>query len=559
MATDIITTELLSNGTEDYDTVNTIGAAPASMTLTAAGDSTLAVSDGSLEIAVYFRLVDEYGNPSVHADFYGHEVYEVAFAVSEGGGSFDIDTADVETLNGEGGTDYNSSTVAGVYTITATATSGDAEATVDITQIPGDPDSLVLAPDSVAIAAGTGIELSAELFDMYSNHINIPSAGWVIATTDYGLHDEGSISSFGLNAENGTVRIVYRSDPYQADTAHVYVSLNLPEIRSQYQDTVVVFSAEPGNFDHFVINSVFTDTLDVPEFQWIEMEAQDVNNIHLYTYNNLDTITLTLDESSADTSQVTWIIGADTTIGLTAFIPDSSFENGYSNFHISNKKAETVTITATDTAGHTGTSPELTWLPIEVVGFTVGLEDGATEMQTGVETNVEVTAIDEFGNATAVGLPRNIVLSANQTGVITFPTGSTQLMQTATALYPTMAEAEADGLIITVADINQPLINGSSYEITVTAGGIEEGIPAVSRVSAKFGSGDVLCEVAEAGEVTVKVYNKVGMEVGTLLSGNVGPGYYQLSLKELNLASDVYFVVMNVAGQQKQAKVGLIR
>ncbi|MEJ2306551.1 MAG: hypothetical protein P8Y30_03230, partial [candidate division WOR-3 bacterium] len=165
--------------------------------------------------------------------------------------------------------------------------------------------------------------------------------------------------------------------------------------------------------------------------------------------------------------------------------------------------------------------------PIEVVGFEVGLEGGATTMETGVETDVEVTAIDMFGNATAVGLPLNIVLSANKTGV-TFPTGTTQLMQTAVDLFPTVANDTCSGLIITAADISEPSINGSSYEITVTAGGIEEG-PVVSNVSAKFGSGDILCAVAEAGEVTVKVYNKVGMEVGTLLSGNVDPGYYQLS------------------------------
>ena len=178
-------------------------------------------------------------------------------------------------------------------------------------------------------------------------------------------------------------------------------------------------------------------------------------------------------------------------------------------------------------------------------------------METGVEANVEVTAIDMFGNATDVGLPLNIVLSANKTGV-TFPTGTTQLMQTAVDLFPTVANEEATGLIITAADISEPSINGSSYEITVVAGGIEEG-PVVSNISAKFGSGDILCAVAEEGPVTVKVYNKVGMEVGTLLSGNVDPGYYQLSLKSLNLASDVYFVVMKGAGVNKQIKTAVIK
>ena len=97
----------------------------------------------------------------------------------------------------------------------------------------------------------------------------------------------------------------------------------------------------------------------------------------------------------------------------------------------------------------------------------------------------------------------------------------------------------------------------STVDIEVVAGGIEE-IPAVSGISAKFGSGEILCAVAKEGEFTVKVYDKLGREAGTLLSGKVDQGYYPLSLKNLYLATDIYFVVMKGPETDTKIKVALI-
>jgi hypothetical protein len=97
----------------------------------------------------------------------------------------------------------------------------------------------------------------------------------------------------------------------------------------------------------------------------------------------------------------------------------------------------------------------------------------------------------------------------------------------------------------------------ATVDIEVVAGGIEE-IPAVSGISAKFGSGEVLCAVAKEGEFTVKVYDKLGRESGTLLSGKVDQGYYPLSLKDLHLAIDIYFVVMKGPETDTKIKVALI-
>jgi hypothetical protein len=90
MAMDVITTELVVNHTRDYDTVRTIGAAPASMVLTAEPDSEVVV--GGYEEELLCSLFDAYGNPSAWADWYKDSTYMVIFTVSEGGGTFDDDT-----------------------------------------------------------------------------------------------------------------------------------------------------------------------------------------------------------------------------------------------------------------------------------------------------------------------------------------------------------------------------------------------------------------------------------------------------------------------------------
>ena len=369
--------------------------------------------------------------------------------------------------------------------------------------------------------------------------------------------------------EDGNWKCVFDSYEYEADTSLVIAAYD----GEPPYDAVTIFSAEPGDLDHYALDiygplrAQGGDTSDVSdgdlhETNGIRIEAQDANNIRLYTYTNPDTLTLSLNGSTAGASQVTWFVsnygeeGRDTTVGLTAPVLPASFGEGITYVYISNQVAETVTMTATDTAGHTGTSPEVTWLPIEVVGFNVGLEGGATQMETMEETNVEVTAIDEFGNATDVGLPLNVLLSANRSGV-QFP-GATHLMNSAVELFPTIASEVTTGLVITVSDLLDPGVNGHSYEIEVIAGGIAD-VPVVSGITAEFATGNIVCALATEGPVEVKVYDKVGREVATLLSGSKKPGYYPVSLEGLNLASDVYFVVMEGPDVSEKAKVTLIK
>jgi hypothetical protein len=196
----------------------------------------------------------------------------------------------------------------------------------------------------------------------------------------------------------------------------------------------------------------------------------------------------------------------------------------------------------------------MTWLPIGLASFGIDLPDTIYTLDT---VDVMVSALDMFGNVTDSLLPRNIILEANRAGV-TFP-GETHHMRDAVEAFPTVASSATTGLIISAADIINPGIYGDSDPVVVLINpGVEDAI--VSSLSVKFGSGDIVYSVGEEDKVEIKVYNKVGMEVGTLASGVKGPGHYKASLKALNLASDVYFVVMNGPGNfTKRVKAALVK
>jgi len=121
------------------------------------------------------------------------------------------------------------------------------------------------------------------------------------------------------------------------------------------------------------------------------------------------------------------------------------------------------------------------------------------------------------------------------------------------------AGSTEETVTVEVMWVSEHLIDtlSATADIEVVAGGIAEG-PDVSGISAAFGSGEILCAVAEEGEVTVKVFDKLGREAGILLNGKVKRGGYPLSLKTLNLASDIYFVEMRGPGIDTKIKVTLI-
>jgi hypothetical protein len=118
--------------------------------------------------------------------------------------------------------------------------------------------------------------------------------------------------------------------------------------------------------------------------------------------------------------------------------------------------------------------------------------------------------------------------------------------------------AEIVTVEVTWVSINLLDTLSSTVDIEITAGGITER-PDVSEISYLFGSEKILCEVADEGEVTVKVLDKLGREAGILLNGKVNHGCYELSLQDLNLPSDIYFVVMQGPGiKTQQIKISLL-
>jgi hypothetical protein len=463
---------------------------------------------------------------------------------------------------------YLSSMTTGVYTITGT--SEGVEGTVDVTHYPDEPATIVLSPDEAGVPAGADTVFEAVARDQYNNHIDMGGYG---STYGYNLSfslvdGDGSLGSRYLEDDSLNWKVGYTSYQYSADTSY---------IRAHYEgnpaDTVVLYSAEPGDFDHFMIHvisdSSYVSDGEIEEANWIILEAQDENNIRIYTYDNDDTVELALTGSAAADSQVTWFFPIITFLkevpppegvaGLTAALPPGSFYNGQTveGIGIANQVAETAQATATDTAGNTGTSAGMTWIPDAVSAFRVQLEGGVTTINAMDTVNVEVAAIDQFGNPTDLGLPLNVVLSANS-GLVQFPTGATQLMAAAIVLYPTVVLGAASGLTITVADLSDPSTYGISDPIEVLPAGIADA-PVVWGMSVNLASGSILYQVPVQSSVDIKLYNKVGMEVKDLVNGEKAAGYYSESLDALNLSSDIYFVVMKAGDFTKTVKVPVIK
>jgi hypothetical protein len=546
MTVDTITVTTTQGGFTDESYITTIGGIPASAILSA-DDSTVVVSDTTEVEPLLIQLLDQYGNPSVYADYYGNGMYEVLFTWSQGAGIVEPDTVNVDS-NGTAGVDYLSSTVAGIYTVTGT--SGAASDDIDITQIAGPLAAVVLTPDSAYIPAGSIITLTAEQLDQYGNHIDAVDTTEVLFIK---VDGEGTLGA-RLLSDSNNVKVDYTTCTTAADTAHIMA------YAGGYADIVVIFSTAPVVLDHFSL-IVATDTLDVPEYTTVEISAMDATDILINTYTNPDTLTISLTGSTADSLQVAWVVLGDSSSGLSAAIPEGSFAAGICTVYVANRKAETVSgVTATDTGGHTGTSSGITWLAIGVDSLLVELLSLKVDtISTNDTTDIQVTAVDAFGNVTNVGLPLDIELSANRTGIV-FPAGIIQSLQNSIDSFSFVAQEVCSGLIITVTDTANPGIYGSSNPIEVVEGGagVDE-IPAVSNISAKFGNGEILYSVAKEGNVEIKVYNKAGIEVGTLVNRVTKPGFYQVSLKGLNLSSDVYFVVMKGPEITRSVKAVLIK
>jgi hypothetical protein len=175
------------------------------------------------------------------------------------------------------------------------------------------------------------------MYDQYGNHINASSTSQVYFDV---LSGDGDLGAESVDEETGNIRCVYSAYEYDADTSHVQAWLQEFTGRSRPGDTVTVFSAEPGDFDHYsldvIIDSSHVSDGNMYQSNIIRIEAQDGNNIRLYTYDNDDTVTIVLNESAAADSQVVWFLDPpiyvmsvaddmafpDTIgVGLNAFIP----------------------------------------------------------------------------------------------------------------------------------------------------------------------------------------------------------------------------------------------
>lgn len=455
---DTITATTATGSYTDYSVVSTIGGEPATMKLWAAGDSSVVVSDTTNTLALYDSLFDQYDNQSVYSDYYANEKYDVIFTWSAGAGIVDPDTVAVGD-HGYCTTNYKSSTVIGTYTVTATSGAATATATVPITQTADVLAAVSLTPDSAWKFAGEDVTLTAELLDQFGNHIN-GDAGDVGFNIVSGL---GSLGSETVEADS-TISIPYTTYTLDVDTAEIEV------VATTFKDTSIVINTAPAALDHFALD-ISNATPTAGDEVTITITAEDAGNFRIYTYDNDDIIALTLDGSAAEASQVRWIIPTtppDTVLALTASIPESLFTNGLVAFEVLNKKAEAVTVTAVDTAGHTGTCDTITWAPVATLDH-YGVVVQTDPIYGNFEFTITVNPCDKYGNVTTAELPRVIKFQANETGVTLSgdPLPCDRILEGPTDYTDMIADHATDSLVITVADYATPAIIGCSDTITV--------------------------------------------------------------------------------------------
>ena len=65
--------------------------------------------------------------------------------------------------------------------------------------------------------------------------------------------------------------------------------------------------------------------------------------------------------------------------------------------------------------------------------------------------------------------------------------------------------------------------------------------------------------VANAGFVTIKLYNIVGEEVATLVNEEEPAGYYQIKFNASNLASGIYFYTLTAGNFRETKKLVLLK
>jgi len=450
MATDTITATTTTGNYTDFSVVTTYGAAPATMTFKAA-DSRVVVSNFINTEALNVALFDKYGNPSAYSDYDAspQEFYNVIFTQSSGAGIVKPNIAAVNA-NGCCGVTYKSSTVIGNYTVTAI--SGNATASLVITQTHDVLAAVSLTPDTASCVGGQDVTLTAELLDRFANHIDAIDMGDVTPNL---LTGRGILGTPSLDTIANVVKVVYTTYISEADTAEIEATA------TTFKDTSVVISALAGTLDHFAL-ALDTDSLNVGTAVTVTITAEDIDSVRIYTYDNEDIIALTLDGTAAEASQVMWVIGTDTSYALTAEIPESTFAAGQVDITIVNEKAEAVTVTATDTAGITGTSDAITWIPITLDHF--GIVVQTDPIYTGIPFIFTVIPYDTFDNITSVGLPVWwIIFGTNEPG-IDLP--SEPLEFNAITDYFATASNASTSLILTVGTTDG-LIHGISDTITV--------------------------------------------------------------------------------------------
>ena len=452
----------------DQCQITTRGAAPATVLLEAAGDSTVNVSsDSSSGINLTATVKDQYGNLT--------NGKVVTFTVTTGSGK--IVASDTTGTPDEGkaySTFYPSPKIT-VLPVVITATSEGVSDDVPITLKPEvTPAKLTLTPamDTTHVA-GTSVDLLAELFDDNDNQKDLELGDLTVNVIQgNGTATKSRVAAAGISADS-TVQVTYTSLPDSGETAKIEV------VAFGLKDTSTVKTISVLELDHFTLTDITPASADSQavvegDSILVQIEAQDAANHRFYAYQNQG---LVLSYSGTGAT-VTWGGAHVTDNGDgTATIKDSTFVSGRDTVWIKNTTAESAIITATEVGGKTGTMP-VTFVPGALAEFGVVVPDTVT---AGTPFTVTVKPLDQYENLITAN-SYWIEFSSNKTGV-SLPSGKQKI--TGAVGYQCTASEPTSGLKITVnkIDVDSLVPYGISSAITVVAAPVPPAL-AISSVTA---------------------------------------------------------------------------
>jgi len=285
------------------------------------------------------------------------------------------------TLSSGVATYYVKNTKAEIYRITAADANGKTGVSGNMTILPGQIANYVIASDSPH-SANEGFSNTITAYDAFGNiAVNDNATNVIMGSSAAGVSfysDSSYLLTTGFYPLNEG-----RATYYVKNTKSETFTITVTDASGKTGSSVPI-SMLPGAVVKYKIGAISSQTAGVG-FAVTILAQDDGGN----TVVGDSTTSVSIVSSSPLTAK----IFADDTFLLTT--SSCTLKNGAATFYLKDNKAETFTISATDDAGHTGVSSQITVIHSVIKEYLVKPVADAEAGTTFAET---ITAVDEFGN-----------------------------------------------------------------------------------------------------------------------------------------------------------------